>query len=156
MLQFIPAGYNKVEDQQIQNVLSNSHNKSGFKFFDGDIIKIGTEVYTKEREERDSNGNPRISCFIEAEIREKPVFLNMACFSSMPRDVDAMIAQYPFMANLVNGSDWDRYQAIKGKSLKVTLVEGQGIDWTQYKPGDKGDALVWKTKKFAMFTPVEK
>lgn len=156
MLQFIaPADFHKVEDQQLNEVLSNSHARNGFKFFDGDVVKFGTQVYTHERQEKDSNGNPRISCFIEAEIHGKPLLLSFACLSSFPRDVDSMAVKYPFMAQLINGSDFERYDLIKGKSFKVSLIEGEGIDWTKYKPGDKGDALVWKTKKFPMFTPID-
>ena len=152
----IPNGFALVKDP---SELAMSGSRGARLFFKGDTLEIGDQIFSKIRTDKDGkevikDGKPVLVYYIAVSINGcKPIPVAMASFRRFPRDVNAFLdaADASLMRELFNGSDEDRYNFLKGKTLEVLrTVEGEAIDWTKTSQASDG-TYYYKTSKFAVF-----
>lgn len=151
----LPAGFNKVEADRRSEILSKSGSRSGVYFFAGDTIVIGgdDDLYSCIRKIK-ANGKeedrtiPYVACTING---NKPTLVPLSAFRNFPVvDTDKFFERHPAMKALYNGSDRERFDVIKGKTIKVTALEdGQAFDFAQCDFANR--KYVYKTSRFAVF-----
>ena len=150
----IPAGFTQVSDL---SALANSANRSAIFFHKDDEIACSDIVVSKVRTDKqnqpikDDKGSPLLVFSLICSINNgKPRPVPFASFRRFPRDADEFLSKSDLARNLYTGSDEDRYNLLKGKTLKIKdLIEGEAIDW------DKSNAdtreFVYKKAKFPLF-----
>lgn len=152
----IPVGFNKVEADRRSEILSKSGSRSGVYFFAGDVIVVGgdDDLYStirtvKVNGKEESRTIPYVACKVNA--NQKPVLVPLSAFRNFPVvDTDKFFEKHPAMKALYNGSDRERFDVIKGKTIKVTaLEEGQAFDFAQCDFANR--KYVYKTSRFAIF-----
>lgn len=151
-----PNGFTLVTDP---SELANSGSRGARLFFKGDTLEIGDQIFSRVRTDKNGDpvlkdGKPVIVYYIAVGINGcKPIPVATASFRRFPRDVNAFLdaADASLMRELFNGSDEDRYDLLKGKTLEVLrTVEGEAIDWTKTSQASDG-TYYYKTSKFAVF-----
>lgn len=152
----IPNGFAEVKDL---SELAQSGSRGARLFFKGDTLEIGTQVFSKNRTDKDGkdvlkDGKPIPVYYIAVSVNgSKPVPVPMASFRRFPRDINGFLepSDASLMRDLYNGSDEDRYKILSGKTLTVSrTVEGEAIDWTKTQLASDG-TYYFKTSKFAVF-----
>lgn len=130
----IPSGFHKVEADKVSEVLSLSGSRSAMYFFENDTIKCSDEVISKDQKVTRNGKEETIQVYyLVCQINNgAPKAVPFASFRRFPKDVDTFLSKSTLMRDLFSGSDSERFNLIKGKTLKVTSVEeGEAIDWTQ-------------------------
>lgn len=150
---YIPEGFNKVEAAQAAQILSKSGSRQGVYFFKGDRIVLGDQIYSKTRQVKTADGKTedRNIPYIAAEINGKNTLIPMSAFRNFPVvDTEKFFEAYPQMKPLYNGSDYERYELLKGKTLTVVeLVDGKSFDFAKSDFTNRN--YVYKNSKFAVF-----
>ena len=137
----IPEGFNKVESSRIGEVLSLSGSRSATYFFEGDTIVCSEEVFSKDFET--ASGDTKPIPYLGCTVNGRETMVPMAAFRRFPRNLETFIKENPSMKDFVNGSDAERYNLIKGKTIKVIkMVKGEVVDWSKTH---KGESAVYKT-----------
>jgi len=145
----LPEGCTKVAKEEVANILPNCGSKTSSLFFPGDVIKINEDVYTKIFKADGSDKEIPVA-YIHCEVNAIEQVVSFSSFRRFPKDVDAFIKKAPFHRNLFNGSDYDRYLFLKGKTIVVdSIYEGEAIDWRLSDVDAKN--YVFKTSKFPIF-----
>lgn len=147
----IPAGFEPVADT---SSLASSAIRSSIFFFEGDEITCSDKVVSKVRTDRDGktvtdkDGKPILVYYLVCSVNGgTPKPIPFGSFRRFPREADAFLGESDLMRQLYGGSDEDRFNLIKGKTLKVKrLVEGDAIDWTQSDAATR--SYVYKKAKF--------
>lgn len=151
---YIPEGFNRVEASQAAQILSKSGSRQGVYFFKDDKIVLGDQIYSKTRQVKTADGKmeDRNIPYIAAEINGKNTLIPMSAFRNFPVvDTEKFFDAYPQMKPLYNGSDYERYELLKGKTLTVTdVVTGKSFDFA--KSDFTARNYVYKDSKFAIFT----
>lgn len=151
-----PNGFTLVTDP---SELANSGARGARLFFKGDTLEIGDQLFSRVRTDKNGDpvlkdGQPVIVYYIAVSINGcKPIPVATASFRRFPRDVNGFLdaADASLMRELFNGSDEDRYNLLKGKTLEVLrTAEGEAIDWTKTSQASDG-TYYYKTSKFAVF-----
>ena len=149
----IPEGFNKVEAAQAAQILSKSGSRQGVYFFKGDKIVLGEQIYSKVRQVKTAAGQTedRIIPYLAAEVNGRDTLIPMSAFRNFPVvDTEKFFDQHPQMKPLYNGTDYDRYELLKGKTLTVTdVVSGKGFDFAKSDFANRN--YVYKDSKFAVF-----
>lgn len=152
----IPDGFNKVEASKRDEILSKSGSRSGVYFFAGDVVVVGddNDLYSIDRTvkangKEESRTIPYVACKVNGGV--KPILVPLSAFRNFPVvDTDKFFEKHPAMKALYNGSDRERFDIIKGKTIKVTaLEEGQAFDFAQCDFTNR--KYVYKTSRFAVF-----
>lgn len=151
--QFVPfGGWTEKSGTERESVLRTSHSKGGFKFFGGETVTFGERIFTKPvlddkgQQRKRSDGQPMISVAIQATVNGKDVALSMSTFAVFPKDLKSL-EPYPVMKSLVQcQNDLERYEVLKNKTFKITLLQGQGVDWAKSTETERA----YKNREFPM------
>ena len=130
----IPSGFHKVEADKVSEVLSLSGSRSAMYFFANDKIECSSDILSRDREVTvNGKKETRPVYYLVCRINDgAPKAVPFASFRRFPKDVDAFLSKSSLMRDLFSGSDAERFDLIKGKTLEVTSIEeGEAIDWTQ-------------------------
>lgn len=152
----IPAGFVAVDDL---TKLNTSGSRQSRLFFRDDKIIVSDKVFSSVRTDKDGgiikdkNGQPilvfHIGCVINGTTETTVPF---ASFRRFPREVESFLAESALMRQLYSGTDLDRFNLIKGHTLKVTkVISGEAIDWVASAGRADGDPYIFKKSKFAVF-----
>lgn len=152
----IPVGFTIVNDL---TKLNTSGSRQSRLFFKDDQIIVSDKVFSSVRTDKDGadmkdkNGQPilvfHIGCAINGATETTVPF---ASFRRFPREVESFLAESALMRQLYSGTDLDRFNLIKGHTLKVTkILEGEAIDWVASAGRADGEPYVFKKAKFAVF-----
>ena len=150
----IPAGFELVADT---SSLASSALRSSIFFFEGDEITCSDKVVSKVRTDRDGkavtdkDGKPILVYYLVCSVNGgTPKPIPFGSFRRFPREADAFLGESDLMRQLYGGSDEDRFNLLKGKTLKVKrLVEGDAIDWLNSDRDTR--TYVFKKAKFPVF-----
>lgn len=148
----LPANAALVPDSELSTFLPKSGNRGAHRWSVDDkvVIPADTQVYSIDR---GTDGNSKLVAYIGAEVNGRPMLLPFSAFRAFPRDDMDFVQQShsEVMKALLNGDDFDRFQYLKGKSLRVSAVEEwETRDWNASPSGTKTD-IKYKKAKFAVF-----
>ena len=136
----IPSGFTQVTDL---SVLSLSGSRSANYFFADDTIKISDKVYSQLRPstKKTEDGKPVMQPVYYALVnithkgsdKGYDKLLPLAAFRRLPKDSETFLATAGDLMRQLAGmsSDRERFDLLKGKTVKVTRLEdGEAFDYS--------------------------
>ena len=136
----IPTGFTQVTDL---SVLSLSGSRSANYFFAGDKITISDKVYSQLRPstKKTEDGKPimqpvyyaLVNITHEGSDKGYDKLLPLAAFRRLPKDSETFLSTAGDLVRQLAGmsSDRERFELLKGKTVKVTrLEEGEAFDYS--------------------------
>ena len=137
----IPTGFTQVTDL---SVLSLSGSRSANYFFAGDKITVSDKVYSQLRPsatQTDESGKPKMQPVYYALVnitnagsdKGYDKLLPLAAFRRLPKDSETFLATAGDLMRQLAGmsSDRERFDLLKGKTVKVTRLEdGEAFDYS--------------------------
>lgn len=149
----IPAGFREVKGEELASALSLSASRSAMYFAKDDTITLTDSVLCQMRETTKDGQKTQVPVYyIVGRVNNgRPKPIPFAAFRRFPKEVDSFLEKSPLMRELYGGSDADRFDIIKGKTLKVTSLEdGETIDWQKSNLATRD--FVYKPAKFPVLT----
>ena len=158
----IPAGFKKLEQEELVSVLSNTGNRGLGYFFAGDEITIEPDapVVARYDDEHSENGTARKPVpYIGVTVNGNDRWVPFASFRRWPsKDSAGFAERSPLMKSLFVGSDADRLEILRhAKTIVVKeMVEGETRDWSRGVDGkDENGNILYRTTKFPVLISKE-